>query len=1284
MSVKDVFSARLLINEGEYTAGYGFLDPVYEDISSGIINVDILFGSEFYEGPYQQIDTGQFTIVTRNPNLDPKVNPNIKYNSVIDFMDERLPDKVFFRGYVTEINVEYQRDDFPIITINGTDAFGVMQRTLVSQDLVDQMIGQIGVPPEPQDANGMSLYKLLLLDQWYAGFKVTQGIMWDVDFEYNLNGIPGQLQGNATLSDQYASYAPSRLWPEVGETYLEVFNKHTQTNLNYCSLVYEANYPRTTKVQIYPFAKYNPFYYAPMIDPALEYPNYNFSSNPADARPYKAILIDNGYKGIMNSMSISNEYRTRNDTTLPPDGTTESTTETFGLYVSADSNAEYGSTRANLSTTMPEDKANNTEMQRYARDVFQVVAFPSDEIQQIVFDNARLEDVENQYSYSGAKLNQFTRIKHQVDETETIDRFYDICGVRHNISANKWEMVFTFKPSQQEIAYTYQNQYGEYPSIQMNALTGDANFNFTATLTGFNPANIDSVLWCLNGTNSDVVEQWFYTQDLTDAGILNRYKDEQTRTGLTQTWNFDDDGILAPSIPTGGYGPGEWHVIAYVFLKNGWIVAPQVKLTVGTPEVEADFLWTQNQTNNFGQVTFTDDSHNNEIEEPDSYLWDFGDGNTSTLKNPVHTYDPDPSETEYDVSLTVYAYGPGGTKVYNTKTITITLIQPTLTSDFSFIVDEQTVTFVNLSQNVGLEEPDAYLWEFGDGTISTEKNPIKTFASIGGLETDYEVTLTIKDIWERTDSVTKTVTVEGTDSTGNFGVRYIRLRIDTYTPEIGRYNGFASYRSITPIMNYFKAITSTSNINLVYLKPIKDFNNAYQIYGTINGVPNPKTAYFRWLDAADDGVPLVSEGSELFLTRNPSGLSLSNYGLGAFRDYKDSYVSYDPTYWELVIDIGSEIYSIKDMIVNFRDMLSTSYATPFMTSDFYPRVWVDVANTLGNLNNLPSGTKGTPIRDGNWVNVGYFQLNPGKMDPTQPANTRTEVTKTMTATRPMPLNVPYFTYTFNEKIVNFTSIETADSYLWTFGDGTTSTLKDPVKTYSNYGTYNVTLQVTNGGVVTRTTTEPVIVEQRKINQFPFRYVKFVQNEHTGTHPWDTPILRSAAAEYQNYPIAANNVYLLGTMRNTTEQFSTDFIRGTGGSATLFFDPNTGTTADRQRLTDNVSTINPGMRVKSMNAQYKTGWTTILDYGTSINKATNFRLKINRSTSTNQGGWAYDQTQPTVAAGISYSVYITDYVGSSLDPNAVTWTQVGTITPGTIPATDNFYTYKLDGINNLPG
>jgi PKD repeat protein len=53
-----------------------------------------------------------------------------------------------------------------------------------------------------------------------------------------------------------------------------------------------------------------------------------------------------------------------------------------------------------------------------------------------------------------------------------------------------------------------------------------------------------------------------------------------------------------------------------------------------------------------------------------------------------------------------------------------------------------------------------------------------------------------------------------------------------------------------------------------------------------------------------------------------------------------------------------------------------------------------------------------------------------------------------------------FTYTINEDTgtVTFINISTdARTYLWTFGDGGTSTEINPIKTYAN-GTFNVTLE----------------------------------------------------------------------------------------------------------------------------------------------------------------------------------------------------------------------------------
>ena len=52
-----------------------------------------------------------------------------------------------------------------------------------------------------------------------------------------------------------------------------------------------------------------------------------------------------------------------------------------------------------------------------------------------------------------------------------------------------------------------------------------------------------------------------------------------------------------------------------------------------------------------------------------------------------------------------------------------------------------------------------------------------------------------------------------------------------------------------------------------------------------------------------------------------------------------------------------------------------------------------------------------------------------------------------------------FTTEFNQRTVSFNNISNAaTSYIWDFGDGTNSTLENPVKTYEN-GTYTVSLDL---------------------------------------------------------------------------------------------------------------------------------------------------------------------------------------------------------------------------------
>ncbi len=143
---------------------------------------------------------------------------------------------------------------------------------------------------------------------------------------------------------------------------------------------------------------------------------------------------------------------------------------------------------------------------------------------------------------------------------------------------------------------------------------------------------------------------------------------------------------------------------------------------------------------NFLEYTFTNTS-----KDGVSYLWDFGDGNTSTEESPTHVYaTPD----TYTVVL----------EVTGTSGLTGTLekgvdIQAPVTVDCSWEIDPEdyrTVHFTDAS--VGAVE---LLWEFGDGFQFTGMSASHTYREDG----IYTVTLTSTSITGLQDSKEFTVTI---------------------------------------------------------------------------------------------------------------------------------------------------------------------------------------------------------------------------------------------------------------------------------------------------------------------------------------------------------------------------------------------------------------------------------------------------------------------------------------------------------------------------------------------
>ena len=108
-------------------------------------------------------------------------------------------------------------------------------------------------------------------------------------------------------------------------------------------------------------------------------------------------------------------------------------------------------------------------------------------------------------------------------------------------------------------------------------------------------------------------------------------------------------------------------------------------------------------------VDFADASSNS-----DSCVWDFGDGTTSKAPKPTHKFE---GAGDYQVSLT--AYGDCGAASTSTKTIHV---YPKPTAGFEQNADTlyegQYLVASSLSSG-----SDYYLWDFGDGHKSEDKNP---------------------------------------------------------------------------------------------------------------------------------------------------------------------------------------------------------------------------------------------------------------------------------------------------------------------------------------------------------------------------------------------------------------------------------------------------------------------------------------------------------------------------------------------------------------------------------
>jgi PKD repeat protein len=215
-------------------------------------------------------------------------------------------------------------------------------------------------------------------------------------------------------------------------------------------------------------------------------------------------------------------------------------------------------------------------------------------------------------------------------------------------------------------------------------------------------------------------------------------------TAASWHWSFGDETTSSEQNPYHQYAlPGKYLVCLEISDSCG---EASVCDTVEVPCVPTEVLFAWSGSN--GTIHFIDTSYSF---PPASRLWDFGDGSTSALHNPVHVY---AVGGIYDVCLTV-TDSCGEDVQCSSLQLSLPLMPQFSSSQDEF--NALNITFYDNTQGA-----KGWLWDFGDGTTSREQNPVHLYSQYG----NYTICLTVGDICLR-DKICKTIKVTRLNASNN-------------------------------------------------------------------------------------------------------------------------------------------------------------------------------------------------------------------------------------------------------------------------------------------------------------------------------------------------------------------------------------------------------------------------------------------------------------------------------------------------------------------------------------
>ena len=232
------------------------------------------------------------------------------------------------------------------------------------------------------------------------------------------------------------------------------------------------------------------------------------------------------------------------------------------------------------------------------------------------------------------------------------------------------------------------------------------------------------------------------------APLAVSFTDESLNNPTSWNWDLGNGQLSTARNPVGQYRiPGVYTVTLVVRNASGTNRTVKTNYIEVFPSPGVNFSASANIACRPATITFTDQT-NTTGATITSWLWEFGDGTTSSDRNPTKVFD---NLGYYNVSLTVTTSNGCSTTASKSRFIRII---GGVTPNFDFTKAGSCDAPVNtrfINQTSGPGDIN-YLWDFGNGSGSTDKDPTTVYNAFG----TYNVKLVTVSSYGCRDSITKT------------------------------------------------------------------------------------------------------------------------------------------------------------------------------------------------------------------------------------------------------------------------------------------------------------------------------------------------------------------------------------------------------------------------------------------------------------------------------------------------------------------------------------------------